>query len=99
MTPPVRPILYTITERDDIVTLRGAVDWYKHVANEASDRMGDLTGLEIKYVNGEWGRLIKELAAAQGVPVGMLSYWLNELATNEIAVEREASVALSYGEE
>ncbi len=99
MTPPLRPILHSITERGDILTLRDAVSWYKNVV-KATEPLGDLTVLEQKYVNGEWAQLVKELAEAQGIPAGMLSYWLNELATNEITLARaaaeEAAAAMEY---
>lgn len=100
MTPPIRPILFTLTERDKIVTLRDAVEWYKKVVRGANP-LGDLTAMEQKYVNGEWAQVIKELAEVQGVPSGMLSYWLNELSVNEIQLAdtalEEATAAASYG--
>lgn len=95
----MRPILFTLTERDEIVTLRDAVEWYKKVTRGAAP-LGMLTGLETKYVNEQWAEVCKELAEVQAVPAGMLSYWLNELAINEIkladtALEEGAS-AISY---
>ena len=86
---PLRPALFTITQRMGIVTLREAVEWYKRVYRETGP-LGNLTGRETAYINEEWAELCKQVAESQGVPAGMLSYWLNELATNEIQLERTA---------
>lgn len=100
MTPPMRPVLFTLTERAEIVTLRDAVNWYVRVY-EGSGPLGMLTTMETRYVNEQWAEVCKELAEVQGVPAGMLSYWLNELAVNEIELARtateEAAVATQYG--
>ncbi len=99
-TSPMRPVLFTITQRMGIVTLRQAVEWYKRVYEECAP-LGDLTGRELAYVNEEWAELVKQLSEAQGVPSGHLSYWLNELATGEInlakAAKEEGKAATDYG--
>jgi hypothetical protein len=96
----MRPILFSLTERGNIKTLRDAVDWYRKVY-AGTEPLGMLTETETQYVNGEWAQVMKELAEEQGVPAGMLSYWLNELAVNEIQLARtaleEATVATEYG--
>lgn len=100
MTPPMRPILFSLTERGEIKTLRDAVEWYKKVY-KGTEPLGDLTKLELNYVNGQWGEVIKELSEAQGVPGGMLSYWLDELARTEVQLTRaaqdESEAAQQYG--
>lgn len=89
-TSPMRPILFTITTRQgDIVTIRDAVEWYKKVYIETSP-LGDLTGKELEYVNGEFAQVMIELAKLQGVPAGHLSYMVNQIATDEINLAKAA---------
>ena len=88
-TSPMRPILFTITQRMGIVTLRDAVEWYKRVYYETQP-LGDLMGKELEYINQEWAAVCTELAETQGVPPGHLSYWLNELATGKINLAKAA---------
>ena len=91
--------MFTLTDRADVDTLRGAVEWYKAVYR-GTEPLGDLTKLEQNYVNGEWAQLVRELAEVQGIPAGMLSYWLNELAVLELQLAKvageEAQAAQSY---
>lgn len=100
MTPPMRPILFSLTERGDIKTLRDAVEWYKTLVRN-TEPLGDLTQWEQKYVQEEWSQLIKDLAEAQGIPAGALSYWLDGLATSEITLaktaQEESEAAQAYG--
>lgn len=100
MSPPIRPILFTLTDRTEIDTLRAAVEWYKSVVHGAQP-LGTLTAMETKYVNEQWAEVCKEIARAQGVPAGSVSYWLNELAVNELRLAEtaldEAAAAVAYG--
>ena len=102
MVTPVRPAVFTLCEwqkEAGKMTLREAVEWYKHVARAD---IGTPTGLEVEYLNKRWGALITEIAAREGVPAGLLSYMLNEIATQELKLmevaKEETEVALSYGQ-
>lgn len=86
-TSPMRPILFTITQRMGIVTLRDAVEWYKRVWLDTRP-LGDLMGKELEYINTEWAEVCKQIAESQGVPAGILSYWLDSLASQEIALAK-----------
>ncbi len=100
MTAPIRPLLFSLTDRKDITTLRDAVSWYKEVWR-GTEPLGMLTARETQFVNEQWGVICRELADQQKVPAGMLSYWLDELAMNEIQLaetaEDESQAALEYG--
>jgi len=81
------------------MSLREAVEWYKRVARAD---IGTPTGTEVEYLNKRWGSLITEIATREGVPAGILSYMLNEIATQELKLlevaKEETEVALAYGQ-
>ncbi len=101
MTPPIRPVLYSLTDRVDIATLRDGVEWYKRVVRGA-EPLGMLTAIETRYVNEQWAEVCRDLAKVHGVPAGSLSYWLNELAVNELRLSEtaleEGAAATAYGQ-
>lgn len=103
MTPPIRPGIFELTRFDpepEEMTIRQAVDWFKKVAR-GGEKFGVLTQLEQNHINGQYGVLCKELAKAQEVPAGMLSYFVGELAQTEMQLfdvaQEEALAAQSYG--
>jgi hypothetical protein len=83
------------------ITLREATEWFKQFVR-GSEPLGMLTNLEHKYANERWAVLIKAIADVQGIPSGMLSYFLGELAQTEMQLaataNAEAEAALMYGQ-
>lgn len=96
----IRPIIQTITDNPEKVSLRGLVEWWKRVANSG---LGTPTAEEVKYINDRWASLIVDLSAIEDVPVGWLSWCLQELAQSELTlmdtVTVEAQAAMAYGQE
>lgn len=104
MTPPIRPTIHSLVdfpwdEPVGKITLRQAIEWFKRGV-KGCEPLGMLTALEQKYMNERWAELCKLMAQVQGVPVGMLSYFLGEVAQAEIKLEdtalEESSAALQY---
>ena len=102
MTPPIRPAIYVLVDfvkEPAEMTLREATEWFKQSVRGASP-LGQLTAMEHNYMNQRWAELCKQLAVAQGIPAGMLSYFLGELAQTEIRLAEtatlEATVAQAY---
>lgn len=102
MTPPIRPAVHTLVDWEGepaTWTLRQAIDWFKKVVR-GFEPLGDITQMEKNYVDKRWAVLCTELAKAQGVPAGMLSYFLGETAQAEIKLkdtaDAEFQAAVSY---
>jgi len=102
MTPPIRPGIFEVTRFEvepEEMKLRDAVDWFKKVTR-GSETYGVLTPLEQNHINGQYGVMCKGVAKTQGVPAGMLSYFVGELAQTELKLmdvaTEEAAVAQAY---
>jgi len=95
MSPPIRPAIHALVDFDDPrkMTLREATEWFKQCVRGA-EPLGMLTALEHKYMNERWSVLCKALADEQGIPSGMLSYFLGELAQTEIRLGETAATEL-----
>jgi hypothetical protein len=103
MTPPIRPALFALTAYDDKKpwTMREIAEWWKTCVKGA-EPLGQLTALETKHLNERWVYLVKLKAEQEGVPTGLLSYFIGELAQTEMQLAEtaalEAEAALSYGQ-
>ena len=102
MTSPIRTDYHVAVEfpkEPKTMTLREAVEWYKQVFHSLHP-LGAPNALEMKLVNERWVELVKGVAEREGVPLGMLSYFLGELGNTEIqlaeTVAEESAVAMSY---
>lgn len=96
MTSPIRTTIHTLVEfpKDPgDMTLREAAEWFKGCVRGA-EPLGMLTALEHKYMNERYAELCKQLAVKQGVPAGMLSYFIGELAQTEIQLADTATEEL-----
>ena len=90
----VRGLVYTLTDfpkEAQTMTLRDAVEWFKKIGTNITEP----NFAEVKYMNERWAHLCTELAKREGVPPGWMSYFLNELAVNEMQV---ASTAITEAE-
>ncbi len=96
---PLRPGIISSCEIDleKINIMRDGIEWYKRVIRGVSP-FGDLTTQEQEYMNVAWGDISVHLANMQGIPAGVVSYMLAELAVSEIAMlefaEEEARQAI-----
>lgn len=93
MTPPIRTDILVLTKfsgEPGDMTLRQMVDWFKRVI-DGTEPLGMLTKLEHDYINEQYGLLCKEVAKAQGIPSGMLSYFVGELAQTELRLRNVAA--------
>lgn len=94
MTPPIRPIVHTVTGlfEPEEWTLREVVEWYKKVVR-ATKSLGTLTKLELKQVDTSWTELTNVIARRERIPSGWLAYMCGELAKSEMQAARLAQEA------
>lgn len=71
------------------MTLREVVEWFKKVMVAGGT---EANFAELKYMNERWAEIVSQVAKREGVPVGFLSYMLNELATSEVQLVETAVV-------
>ncbi len=96
---PLRPGILASTEvhLEEIKIMRDGIEWYKRTIRGISP-FGDLTVQEQDYMNESWAEISTHLAELQGLPAGVVSYMLAELAVSEIAMlefaEEEARQAI-----
>lgn len=86
MTPPIRTLVHTLVEfpkEPEEMTLREVTEWYKRCV-QVMQRQEMMSGLESKYINERWALLVAGVAKREGIPAGMLSYFLGELANTEL---------------
>jgi len=102
MTSPIRSTVHALVEfpwaEPGKITLREATEWFKSFVR-GSEPLGMLTAMEHKYANERWALLVKEVATHQGIPAGMLSYFLGELAQAEIKLADTAADELAAAQE
>ena len=84
---PLRPGIIASSEVDlpKIKTFRDGIEWYKRTVRGISP-FGDLTTQEQEYMDDSWVVIATHLADIQGIPKGVVSYMLAELAVTEMAM-------------
>lgn len=104
MTPPIRAQVHVLVDFpwDDPgqATLREGIEWFKQFVR-GCEPLGMLTALEQKTADERWALLCGAIAETQGVPSGMLSYFMGEVAQAEMnlarTAEQELAAAQMYG--
>ena len=84
-------MIRTSVERETVypeaVTIRTVTDWHKRMTRLAAQT----TAEEQKYIDQRWVALVTQLAQAEGVPVGWLSWAVSQLAEYELRLLATAS--------
>lgn len=97
---PVRGNIHVaagLPENYESLTLRDAAEWWKNaqrLMQQTQEEFGPITKQEMKTVNQSWIELCSAIAKREGVPTGMISYFVGDLAQSEMRAAKLAEDAV-----